>query len=240
LSGSVKVGETINGYDDAKNSFSIKIISILDNVSSSYVQIAKSDGSYFVTLQTLNKIKLPFEITGGFTFGNSNPAETSNPIAVTMNENGLHWEGKSYTNSSSFFPNGNSLLNTSNPYLTISFVSQSLPDDRQLTFLINNYKGGIGKVTTNLEIGFTGSSIGNKKQPILYSNKISDGGKGSKLLPIQFEFTKWEKQAGKIIVSGKFSGTIPETFSKTYSSNVNNHQLIIKDGVFENLEIAMY
>jgi hypothetical protein len=242
-SGLAKVGDIVTTYDDGGNTFQLKIIEIEDYKLNEKVSSLSSGKTGFVVLQTLDKKKLS-SIKGGFTLGTkpnlndpSNPySKVHNEIVTTCKLNGKDWKGMSYYKSASYFPNGNSLLKTTKPYVLISIKSALENDDRLITFSIPDYKGGVGVVDKDaFEFVFSGKQNGNGNECML-SNWVK-GEANTKRAPFHFEFTKWEDKGSYILISAKYHGKLNALNLLSGLIGKTCDDLIVVDGQITDLKL---
>jgi hypothetical protein len=242
-SGVIKVGDIITMYDDGNNTSQMKIKELkdYDATDNENVNSLSSGKSGFIVLQTLDKKKLP-SIKGGFSLGTkpnledaSNPyAKVNNPIVTTCNLNGKEWKGKSYYKSASYFPNGNTLLKTTKPYVLISIKSGLENDDRLITFSIPDYKGGMGIVNKDAyEFVFSGKENGNE---CILSNWVK-GEANTHRAPFHFEFTKWEDKGSYILVSAKYHGKLNALNLLSGLIGKTCDDLVVSEGVIFDLKL---
>ncbi len=241
--GIIKVGDILNPTDENGLEYTFKVISLEDNDMNVSVKSLSAGKDGFVVLQTPDKKKVNQNPTGSLFFGNNKKKSSEMPtseIGTTCMIDGVSWNGVNYYKSSSYFPKGNNLVNTTQPYLVISFKSGQNPDDRQFTFIHKDAKVGLGILNIkNFEIVISGSSDGFPDNSCLVSN-WKNGVANTQKTDFYFEITRFEDKTDYIILSAKYSG-------KLYGLNLfkglagdSCKDITIKNGEINNLKIDKY
>ncbi len=240
--GQLKINDIISVTDDANNTSKLKVLSIKDYDTDLDTKVLAKGKSGFITVQTIDGKKIP-KIDGGFTFGDEPAIVTKStyPDEITTSLlDGREWKGISYYKSSSYFPNGNSLVNTKNPYLIISFKSTQKPDDRQLTMIHKEAKVGVGILDTkNFEFVLSGSSDGIPENACMVSN-WKNGAANTEKTDFYFEITKFDDKGDHIILSARYSGKIfgLNLFSTLIEAPCKD--VVIKNGEIKDLKVSKY
>jgi hypothetical protein len=152
---------------------------------------------------------------------------------------GKEWKGSNYFKSSSYFPNGENLLKTKEPYLIISFRSASTPDDRQLTIQMKGIRPKKGILNKNdFEFVVSGDANGIPEKACFQSN-WKDGKANTAHTDFFLEFTKWDDKGDHIVASAKYSGKLYglNLFSSLIGKSCSDY--MIENGEFQDLHIEV-
>lgn len=242
--GILKVGEVLKPKDENGSEFTFIVKEIKDDDLNEILTSLASGKNGFIVMETTDKKKLAKNPTGSLYFGKQNTeARSENPVLGIGSScliDGKVWNGANYYKSSSYFPNGNSLLKTKNPYLIISFKAANAPDDRQLTIQFENIKPKIGKLDKNsFEFVISGDEQGVKENACFQSN-WKNGQANTTHTDFYFECTKWEDKGDHLILSAKYSGTLYGLNLFKGLSGTSCKDLQIKDGEIKNLKIEKH
>lgn len=209
--GTIKVGEVITSTDENATKYTFEVISLDDNDLNAPVKSLGPGKDGFVVLQTPDKKKVNQNPSGSLVFGQpkkNSSGLTGAEIGTTCTMDGNAWNGVNYYKSSSYYPKGNSLANTTQPYLIISFKSGQKPDDRQFTFIHKNSKLGLGVLDIrNFELLISGSKDGIPEYACLVSN-WKNGQANTQKTQFYFEITRFEDKGDHILFSAKYSGQL--------------------------------
>lgn len=240
-SGIINVNDVIKVVDDGGNNFELKVLEIQDNDTDESAKSLSAGKEGFLVLETIDKKKID-RIVGGFHMGSNqlnNKANENNlkNIATKCKLDGKAWQGVNYFKSSSYFPTGNSLLKTSQPYLIISFKSSVGKDNRQITLINPNFKTGKGILNKNsFEIAISGSEDGNPANSCIASN-WEGGNANTKHSDFYFEFTKWEDKGSYILCSGIYHGKLYGFNPMKGLTGTLCKDVTITEGSFEDLKV---
>lgn len=240
-SGSISIGDILRPTDEAGVEFVLKVLEIHDYDLDIAVKTLGPGKEGFFVLQTLDKKKLVKNPQGSFKFGAINSGhkndEKSNAIGTTCMMDGYSWKGNNYYKSSTYFPKGNPLIKTTKPYLILSFKAAQSPDDRQLTLIHKEAKPGVGILDKqHYELVLSGSKDGIPENACLISN-WKDGAANTQKTDFHFEITKFEDKGDHIILSAKYSGKLfgLNLFKDLIGASCQD--VMIKDGVINNLKV---
>jgi hypothetical protein len=241
--GTIKVGDVLKPKDENGSEYTFKVISLEDNDLNASVKSLSAGKDGFVVLQTPDKKKVQQNPTGSLFFGNNKKKSAEMPMSETGTTcimNGASWKGVNYYKSSSFFPKGNSLVNTTQPYLIISFKSGQNPDDRQFTFIHKDSKVGLGILNKkNFELVISGSEDGIPDNSCLVSN-WKNGEANTQKTDFYFEITRFEDKGDHIILSAKYSGKLYGLNLFKGLTGASCKDITIKNGEINNLKIDKY
>jgi hypothetical protein len=107
-----------------------------------------------------------------------------------------------------YFPKGNKIIGTKEPYFIMTFHAVDKSDSRNLIIQSRSFKSGIGlKSVGSYEVAVLGSSDGDKNKTCIQSN-WERGRANTKNTHFHFEISKWEEKGNFVLVSGKFSGEL--------------------------------
>jgi hypothetical protein len=229
--GSLKAGDWVDMINEDGARKTIQVKSLRDP----YQAIAKADnktGLAYVTFSvgkddefTTNDVM----VAKGKTI---TPNATSKDNQFKCLLEGAKWSGSGFASGHAFLKKANVLMSNPKPYLMLPFRTNSSKDDRQLTVFIyaDNIKTGDVFTKDKVEVLFSGSPIGDSKNPEMFGCK-------SPALETDFkiEITSYtEKSKNEAIISGKMSGLMkPVLLNKKPPMQLSN-------GVFENAPIQIY
>ena len=241
--GIIKVGDTVKPKDEDGVEFSFRIVNIKDYDTNEEVQTLGANKDGFIVLHTLDKKKLSRYPKGSFYFGTAKPLPQDVPkveIGTLCKVNGLEWKGGNYYNSSVYYPNGNSFMKTTQPYLTISFKSAQKPDDRQITLVHKNAKMGKGVLDkNNFEVLLSGSADGVASNSCLVSN-WKNGKANTEKTDFYFEITKFEEKGDHVLVSAKYSGKLFGLNMIKGLIGSSCKDVDIQEGAIKDLKVSKY
>ena len=240
-SGSISIGDILRPKDEDGIEFVFKVIEIKDYDLEKQVKTLGAGKEGFFALETLDKKKLIKNPTGSFSFGaldNVNKNEEKvNAIGTNCIMDGYEWKGNNYYKSSTYFPKGNALVKTTKPYLILSFKAAQSPDDRQWTLIHKEAKLGLGLLDKkNYELVLSGSKDGIAENACLVSN-WKNGAANTQKTDFYFEITKFEDKGDHIILSAKYSGKIFGLNLFKGLIGASCQDVVIKDGVINNLKV---
>lgn len=240
-SGKISLGDILSPKDETGMDFPFKVIEIEDYELNTKVKTLTSGKQGFIILETLDKKKLVKNPTGSLRFGTSDNlqknVEKTNTIGTNCIMDDYVWEGNNYFKSSSYFPKGNHLINSTKPYLILSFKAAQSPDDRQITLIHKDTKIGVGVLDKmNYELVLSGSKDGIHENACLISN-WKDGAANTEKTDFYFEIKKFEDKGDHIILSAKYSGKLfgLNLFKGLIGSSCKD--VVIKDGTINNLKV---
>lgn len=240
-SGSISIGDILRPTDEAGVEFVFKVIEIKDYDLDIAVKTLGSGKEGFFVLQTLDKKRLVKNPHGSFRFGaiksDDKIENQTNAIGTACVMDGYAWNGNSYYRSSTYFPKGNPLVKTTNPYLILSFKTAQSPDDRQMTLIHKEAKVGVGLLDKmNYELVVSGSKDGIPANACLISN-WKDGVANTQKTDFYFEITKFEDKGDHIILSAKYAGKLfgLNLFKSIIGASCQD--VVVKEGVIHNLKV---
>lgn len=148
--------------------------------------------------------------------------------------NGVDWEGSGFYGSNLYYTKGMSQMYDNKPFLTLAFKANKLPDDRQLTISIINFKPET-KVyhSKNMEAGLSGSSTGNPDKVEMQNNHY----KGN-YSSFTVNISSWSQvNQDEALISGTVEGTLIGLKMKYIDCcpDIN-----IEKGVFNNVKVQLY
>ena len=241
--GTIKVGDILKPRDENGSEYTFKVISLDDSDLNASVKGLDAGKVGFVVLQTPDKKKLHQNPSGSLVFGlpKNNSAElTGAAMGTTCIMDGNAWHGDNYFHSSSYFPAGNSLVNTTQPYLIISFKSGRKPDDRQFTFVHKDAEPRVGLLDTkNFEMVISGSQDGIKENACIVSN-WKNGQANTQKTDFYFEVTRFEEKGDHILLSAKYSGKLRGLNFLVGLTGATCKDITIQNGEINNLKIQKY
>lgn len=152
---------------------------------------------------------------------------TGKPDKFTAMLDGKAYRAASFNNG--YYQKGIKGFAYNLPFVQFSFVNNDTTDTRSFVIQIFNPKEAPATYSTeSTEVNFSGAKDGKKGNEKIYGYV-----KGAKE-NFTIQITKWEKKsAGTAIVSGKISGNLTQIMGK-------KEVLKLENGVFENLEVAVY
>ena len=240
-SGSISIGDILRPTDEAGVEFVFTVIEIKDYDSDIIVKTLGAGKEGFFVLQTLDKKKLIKNPQGSFSFGaiknDQTNGEKTNTIGTICIMDGYEWKGNNYYKSSTYFPKGNPLVKTTKPYLILSFKAAQSPDDRQITLIHKEAKPGVGILDKqHYELVLSGSKDGIPENACLISN-WKDGAANTQKTDFNFEITKFEDKGDHIMLSAKYSGKLFGLNLFKGLIGASCQDVMIKDGVIDNLKV---
>jgi hypothetical protein len=151
----------------------------------------------------------------------------------TAKINGVAWSGNGFANSHLFYKGGVKQVNKGKPTMVLTFKSVQSPDNRQLNVILTTADAKPGVYTgEQIELLFSGSSVGDSKDPELYGHKYPDT-QGRNL---KVEISSYQENAnGTAMISGKISGFLTRPLGLAKKT-----ELSIENGVFNNVVVTVF
>lgn len=249
--GSLKVGQEIRVTDDGGAAFRMKVLKIQDyeqlNDMGQAKEVSVSRGkNLYLELATLDGKKLT-GLKGGFNLGSKGQEEGGGVSTVTTGKSfirceidGKEWKGAAFFNSCLYYQNGNAIMKVKHPFLMLAFQASKKPDNRQLTVMIKEFKGTIGKMDKeDMEITFTGSANGSKEKTYMQSN-WENGTANTRKTEFTFEITQWEQNGDEATISGVFSGKLYGFNALKKVSNTVEPDAELLNGTFEKIKVKCF
>jgi hypothetical protein len=147
--------------------------------------------------------------------------------------NNQEWRGNGFFSSNLYYSKGMKEMFDNKPFLTLSFQSILLPDDRQLMINIIEFSKET-KIyhTPSLEITLTGSPTGDPSSGEILGNRKRQPWSESKLIIESYTQTS----ADEIIITGSLTCKLNSIPSKY----MNNLTIDLTEGKFTNVKVRVY
>jgi hypothetical protein len=241
VQGKLKTGQAVDalGSKGERYSFTVREIHGDDGV---VTEIGENDNVY-VTLKvepgvTPKGFDTGFKIVkkGGqlpgaaaTTPATAEPAPKTTEAETNFTLKDKKWTGSGYSNSHLFYAKGISNLHDGKPFLILAFKATTSPDDRQLTLMIYNFAGKTDKYQkADIEVLLSGSESGDPKKSELIGCKSPYSE-----TDFMIEITDYRLvNANEAEVSGKYSGTLKQTFGLGKEK--------IENGTFSKVKVKVY
>lgn len=227
--GEVKTGDKVDvvAADGKRFSFTVT------HMRNPYEDIKKADmesGTVYILLEgpADAKFDADFALVNPGGSAGAAPAESTAKFTATIN--GKNWKGKDFPYSFSLFKKGVKNFAGNKPYLMLAFKSMDAVDDRQLTLMAFTADPKPGVYTKEkLEVLFSGSPVGDIKNPEMWGYKYPGSASGG----LQLEITAYKETGnGKALISGKLSGKFVKVLGKG--------EMTVENGVFTDIPVEVY